>query len=63
VAAIDYNGIEVIDAATRKGISFRAEYCNQAVRFRGGAVDPDGKLFYTAAQRSVRDSMVFHVRR
>src|SRR5277367_4782921 len=51
VTTIDHNGIEVIDVATRKVINhFELNTPTKQFRFRGGAVDPDGKLFYTVTR-------------
>jgi DNA-binding beta-propeller fold protein YncE len=51
VTTIDHNGIEVIDVATRKVTNhFVLNTATKQYRFRGGAVDPQGKLFYTVAQ-------------
>ena len=51
VTTIDHNGIEVIDVATRKVINhFVLNTATKQYRFRGGAVDPDGKLFYTVTK-------------
>jgi DNA-binding beta-propeller fold protein YncE len=51
VTTIDHNGIEVIDIATRKVINhFVLNTPTKQYRFRGGAVDPDGKLFYTVTR-------------
>ena len=51
VTTIDHNGIEVIDVATRKVINhFVLNTETKQYRFRGGAVDPDGKLFYTVTR-------------
>src|SRR5579862_4550928 len=51
VTTIDHNGIEVIDVATRKVTNhFALNTATKQYRFRGGAVDPDGKLFYTITQ-------------
>jgi DNA-binding beta-propeller fold protein YncE len=51
VTTIDHNGIEVIDVATRKVINhFVLNTPTTQYRFRGGAVDPDGKLFYTVTR-------------
>jgi DNA-binding beta-propeller fold protein YncE len=51
VTTIDHNGIEVIDVATRKVINhFVLDTATTQYRFRGGAVDPDGKLFYTVTR-------------
>jgi hypothetical protein len=51
VTTIDHNGIEVIDVASRKVINhFVLNTANTQYRFRGGAVDPQGKLFYTVTR-------------
>jgi DNA-binding beta-propeller fold protein YncE len=51
VTTIDHNGIEVIDVATRKVINhFALNTATTQYRFRGGAVSPDGKLFYTVTR-------------
>src|SRR5580698_11289921 len=51
VTTIDHNGIEVIDVATRKVINhFELNTPTKQFRFRGCAVDPDGKLFYTVTR-------------
>jgi len=51
VTTIDHNGIEVIDVATRKVINhFVLNTATKQYRFRGGAVSPDGKLFYTVTR-------------
>jgi hypothetical protein len=53
VTTIDHNGIEVIDVATRKVINhFVLNTASQQYRFRfrGGAADADGKLFYTVTK-------------
>jgi len=51
VTTIDHNGIEVIDVATRKVINhFELNTATKQYRFRGGAVDPEGKLFYTVTR-------------
>src|SRR5579862_7255391 len=51
VTTIDHNGIEVIDVATRKVVNhFVLDTTAKQYRFRGGAVDPDGKLFYTVTR-------------
>jgi DNA-binding beta-propeller fold protein YncE len=51
VTTIDHNGIEVIDVATRKVINhFELNTPTKQYRFRGGAADPDGKLFYTVTR-------------
>src|ERR1700691_643556 len=48
VTTIDHNGIEVIDVASHKVINhFVLNTPTQQYRFRGGAVDSQGKLFYT----------------
>jgi len=51
VTTIDHNGIEVIDVATRKVINhFELNTPTKQYRFRGGAADPEGKLFYTVTR-------------
>ena len=51
VTTIDHNGIEVIDVATRKVINyFVLNTPTKQFRFRGGAVSPDGKFFYTVTR-------------
>ncbi len=51
VTTIDHNGIEVIDVATRKVINhFYLNSPTKQYRFRGGAVDPEGKFFYTVTR-------------
>jgi DNA-binding beta-propeller fold protein YncE len=51
VTTVDHNGIEVIDVSTRKVINhFVLNTATKQYRFRGGAVDPDGKLFYTVTK-------------
>ncbi len=51
VGTIDHNGIEVIDVATRKVINhFVLNTATKQYRFRGGAVDAEGKLFYTVTR-------------
>jgi hypothetical protein len=51
VTTIDHNGIEVIDVASSKVINhFELNTPTKQYRFRGGAVDPDGKLFYTVTR-------------
>jgi DNA-binding beta-propeller fold protein YncE len=51
VTTIDHNGIEVIDVATRKVINhFELNTPNKQFRFRSGAADPEGKLFYTVTR-------------
>jgi hypothetical protein len=51
VTTIDHNGIEVIDVASSKVINhFELDAPTKQYRFRGGAVDPDGKLFYTVTR-------------
>jgi hypothetical protein len=47
VSTIDRNGIEIVDIATRKVINhFVLNTATKQYRFRSGAPDPDGKLFY-----------------
>lgn len=51
VSTVDHNGIEVIDVATRKVINhFELNTPTKQYRFRGGAVDLQGKFFYTVTQ-------------
>jgi hypothetical protein len=51
VTTIDQNGIEVIDVATRQVINhFVLNTPTKQYRFRGGAPDPEGKLFYTVSK-------------
>jgi DNA-binding beta-propeller fold protein YncE len=51
VTTIDHNGIEVIDVASRKVTNhFVLNTPTQQYRFRGGAVDSQGKLFYTVTR-------------
>lgn len=51
ITTIDHNGIEVIDVATRKVTNhFFLNTPTQQYRFRGGAVSPDGKFFYTVTR-------------
>jgi hypothetical protein len=51
VTTVDHNGIEVIDVATRKVIDhFVLNTATKQFRFRGGAVDADGKFFYTVTK-------------
>src|ERR1700733_3436815 len=51
VTTIDHNGIEVIDVTMRKVTNhFVLNTPTKQYRFRGGAVDPGGKLFYTVTR-------------
>src|ERR1700733_7018415 len=51
ITTVDHNGIEVIDVATRKVINhFVLDTPTKQYRFRGGAVDPEGKLFYAVTK-------------
>jgi len=51
VTTIDHNGIEVIDVATGKVTNhFELNTATKQYRMRGGAVDPQGKLFYTVTK-------------
>src|ERR1700735_3450162 len=51
VTTIDHNGIEVIDVDTRKVTNhFFLNTATKQYRFRGGAVGPSGKLFYTVTR-------------
>jgi hypothetical protein len=51
VSTIDHNGIEVIDVATRKVTNhFVLNTATKQFRFRSGAPDPEGKLYYTVTK-------------
>ena len=51
VTTIDHNGFETIDLATRKVTNhFVLNTPTRQYRFRGGAVDPQGKFFYTVSK-------------
>ncbi len=51
VTTIDHNGIEVIDVAARQVVNhFVLNTATKQFRFHGGAVSPDGKLFYTVTR-------------
>jgi DNA-binding beta-propeller fold protein YncE len=64
VTTIDHNGIEVIDVATRKVTNhFVLNTATKQFRFRGGAVDPDGKLFYTVTREIDKLPEHFEVKR
>jgi len=64
VTTIDHNGIEVIDVATRKVINhFVLNTATKQFRFRGGAVDPEGKLFYTVTREIDKLPEHFEVKR
>src|SRR5580693_2288784 len=64
VTTIDQNGIEVIDIAQRKVINqFVLNTPTTQYRFRGGAVDPDGKLFYTVTREIDRLPEHFDIKR
>jgi DNA-binding beta-propeller fold protein YncE len=64
VTTIDHNGIEVIDIATRKVVNhFELNTPNTQYRFRGGAVDPSGKLFYTVTREIDKLTDHFDVKR
>jgi DNA-binding beta-propeller fold protein YncE len=64
VTTVDHNGIEVIDVATRKVINhFVLNTPTKQYRFRGGAVDPEGKLFYTVTREIDKLSEHFDVAR
>jgi DNA-binding beta-propeller fold protein YncE len=63
VTTIDHNGIEVIDVPTRKVINhFVLNTATKQYRFRGGAVDPQGKLFYTVTREIDKLSEHFDVK-
>jgi hypothetical protein len=52
VTTIDHNGIEVIDVPTGKVTNhFELNTATAQYRFHGGAVDPEGKLFYTVTKQ------------
>ena len=62
VTTIDHNGIEVIDVATRKVTNhFVLNTATKQYRFRGGAADPQGKLFYTVIKEIERRPEHFEV--
>jgi len=64
VTTIDHNGIEVIDIAQRKVINhFELNTPTTQYRFRGGAVDPEGKFFYTVTREIDRLPEHFDVKR
>jgi DNA-binding beta-propeller fold protein YncE len=64
VTTVDHNGIEVIDVATRKVINhFVLNTATIQYRFRGGAVDPAGKLFYTVTREIDKLPEHFEVKR
>jgi DNA-binding beta-propeller fold protein YncE len=64
VTTIDHNGIEVIDVPSRKVINhFVLNTPTTQYRFRGGAVDPQGKLFYTVTREIDRLADHFEVKR
>ena len=51
ITTIDHNGFEVIDLATRKVTNhFVLNTPTKQYRFRGGAVDGEGKFFYTVSR-------------
>lgn len=51
VTTIDHNGLEVIHVASRKVINhFVLNTPTKQYRFRGGAIDPEGKLLYTVTR-------------
>jgi hypothetical protein len=51
VTTIDHDGIEVIDIPTRKVVNhFVLDTPTVQYRFRGGAPEPGGKLFYTVTK-------------
>ncbi len=52
---IDHNGLEVLDVATRKIVNhFILNTPNKQYRFRNGAPDPQGKLYYTVIKEIER---------
>lgn len=63
VTTIDHNGIEVIDVATRKVVNhFVLNTATKQFRFHGGAISPDGKLFYTVTREIDRMSEHFELK-
>lgn len=51
VTTIDHNGIEVVDVATHKVTNhFVLNTATKQFRFRSGAPDPEGKLFYAVTK-------------
>lgn len=51
VTTIDHNGLEVVDVKTRRVTNhFVLNTSTKQFRFRGGAPDPEGKLFYTVTK-------------
>ena len=55
VTTIDHNGIEVVDVATRKVTNhFVLNTATKQYRFRGGAVDTQGRFFYTVSNGNRR---------
>src|SRR6202034_1518846 len=64
VTTIDHNGIEVIDVASRKVINhFVLNTATTQYRFRRGAVDPQGKLFYPVTREIDKLPEHFDVKR
>jgi DNA-binding beta-propeller fold protein YncE len=64
VTTIDHNGIEVVDVDTRKVINhFVLNTPTSQYRFRGGAVSPDGKLFYTVTREIDKMPEHFDIKR
>jgi hypothetical protein len=64
VTTVDHNGIEVIDVATRKVINhFVLNTTTKQYRLRSGAVDPDGKFFYTVTKEIEKFQEHFEVAR
>jgi DNA-binding beta-propeller fold protein YncE len=64
VTTIDRNGIEVIDVATSKVINhFVLNTPTKQYRFRGGAADYEGKLFYTVTREIDKMTEHFEVAR
>jgi DNA-binding beta-propeller fold protein YncE len=62
ITTVDHNGIEVIDVATRKVTNhFVLDTATKQYRFRGGAVDPQGKLYYTVTREIDRLAEHFDV--
>ncbi len=64
ITTVDHNGIEVVDLATRKVTNhFILNTPTTQYRFRGGAVDPTGKLFYTVTKEIDKLTEHFDVKR
>jgi hypothetical protein len=63
VTTIDHNGIEVVDVATRKVTShFILNTPTKQFRFRQGAVDAEGKTFYTVFREIDQQGVQFDLK-